>query len=53
MSPEVSLKSPREVERDLRIWVLVMGGRPRKEEGRPEAREAEDRRETLMAHRAS
>lgn len=44
MSPEVSLKPPREVERGLRIWGLVMGGKPRKQEARPEAREAEDRR---------
>lgn len=41
MSPEVSLTSPREMERGLRIWGLVMGG---KHEARPEAREAENRR---------
>ena len=36
MSPEVSVKSPREMDGGLRIWALVMGGRPGKEEARPE-----------------
>lgn len=43
MNPEVSLKSPREMDRGLRIWGLVMGGKPRKEEARPEVGEAENR----------
>lgn len=37
MNPEVSLKSLREMDRGLRIWGLVMGGTPGKEEARPEA----------------
>lgn len=38
MNPEFSTKSPRELDRGLRIWGLVMGGRPRKEAAGPEVR---------------
>lgn len=44
MNPEVSLKSPREMDRTLRDWELLMGGKFRKEEAGSEAGEAEDRR---------
>lgn len=46
MSPEIPLKSPRKMDRGLRIWGLVIGGRSRKKESKPEAREAEDKRES-------
>lgn len=44
MNPEVSLKSPREMDGGLRAWELRTGGKPRKEEAGPEAGGAEDRR---------
>lgn len=45
MNPEVSLKSPKEMGGGLIIWGLVMGGELRKEEARPESKEAEQEKE--------
>lgn len=54
MSPQVSLKSPREMDRGLRIWGLVMGGKPGKEEARPGAgKKRTGGRKALMAYRVS